>query len=320
MLCTSPISLKIGLVGCGQCLPCRINRRRVWVHRLMLESSLYKDNAFVTLSYSPENLPRLSAPLASPMQGPDGRGNLVPAHLRNFLKRFRKVYEPNRIRFYGVGEYGDDSELPHFHLAVFNYPQCQYIQTRIPRRFNHAEFLASGKQYCCPVCDAVYRSWGMGLVYLGTLDPASCNYIAGYVLKKMTTKDDIRLLGRHPEFSRQSNRPGIAADAMHDVASVLLDFNLAEREGDVPSALRHGKRLLPLGRYLRRKLRLYVTGSEDAPAITVARYLEENDHLRNLQMDQKGSHSLKETYLAQNQQRLWNTDRRYQIFKKGKRL
>lgn len=68
----------------------------------------------------------------------------------------------------------------------------------------------------------------------------------------MTAFNDERLDGRHPEFARMSNRPGIGADFMDEVASTILQHNL-EHE-DVPFALAHGTRVLPLGRYLRTRL------------------------------------------------------------------
>ena len=55
-----------------------------------------------------------------------------------------------------------------------------------------------------------------------------------------------------------SLRPGIGALAVPFVAESLNDTHgaaLVAREGDVPTQLRHGKRLLPLGRYLSRRLR-----------------------------------------------------------------
>lgn len=85
----------------------------------------------------------------------------------------------------------------------------------------------------------------------------------------MTKADDPRLKGRHPEFCRMSLRPGIGLDAMHDVASVLMQFDLDTREADVPSALRHGSRTLPLGRYLRRYLRTLVGKDASAPQETL---------------------------------------------------
>lgn len=67
-----------------------------------------------------------------------------------------------------------------------------------------------------------------------------------------------------------SLRPGIGANAMHNVASEMMRWKLEERM-DAPTALRFGDRLLPLGRYLRRRLRVLVGNSEKTPDI----YLQE---------------------------------------------
>jgi len=286
MLCASPISVRTGgrhetmLVGCGQCLPCRVNRRRIWVHRLMLEAALHGDKSFVTLTYSDENLPV--------------GGTLVPADLRNFLKRLRKSVEPARLRFFAAGEYGDTTERPHYHLALFGYPNCSWGQTR-PR------------EHCCAACDQIRESWGHGNVFLGELTDASASYIAGYVLKKMTGKDDLRLAGRHPEFARMSNRPGIGADMMHEVASTLLDFNLDETQADVPSALRHGTRTMALGRYLHRKLRTYVGKSPDSPESVKAENRAEMQRLREAQSLSK-KQSLSNVYVEENLQKIRNLE------------
>lgn len=53
-----------------------------------------------------------------------------------------------------------------------------------------------------------------------------------------------------------SLRPGIGFTAMEEVARTIERFNLVDRMSDVPTSLRHGRRLLPLGRYLRRRLRV----------------------------------------------------------------
>ena len=63
MLCSSPITVTgLGVVGCGQCIPCRINKRREWVGRLTLEAGLYTDNAFLTLTYDDAHLPTVVGP------------------------------------------------------------------------------------------------------------------------------------------------------------------------------------------------------------------------------------------------------------------
>lgn len=137
--------------------------------------------------------------------------------------------------------------------------------------------------------------WGKGDVYLGEVTEHSVQYCAGYTVKKMTAKDDPRLTGRAPEFAQPSLVPGLGANAMPEIASTLLEFNLEEREADVPSALRHGSRVLPLGRYLRRKLRVEVGLPPDAPQATLDEAKERLRPLREAAFD--ASASFKETVI-----------------------
>jgi len=243
MLCQSPIVQGDFVHGCGQCLPCRYNKRRVWTHRIMLEQSLWENNAFVTLTYSDEKLPV--------------GGTLVPSHLSLFLKRLRYAIAPERIRFFGVGEYGDQSERPHYHLALFNYRTCERGRT------DHNAIMRRGG--CCNQCDLISREWGLGGVDVGLLEPSSAAYVCGYVAKKWTDKDDFRLNGRHPEFARMSKRPGLGAGVMDEVASTLLALPNFDSLVDVPTALSHGKRTLPLGNYLVRRLRTRVGREPNCP-------------------------------------------------------
>ena len=41
-------------------------------------------------------------------------------HFQLFMKRLRKEFAPNNIRFYMCGEYGEDFSRPHFHALLFN--------------------------------------------------------------------------------------------------------------------------------------------------------------------------------------------------------
>lgn len=223
---------------------------------------MYTENAFLTLTYSDENLTFVSTPPSA---------TLIPKDLQNFLKRFRKWQEPNRVRFYAVGEYGDDTQRPHYHAAIFNFGTCHRGTTK--RKYGN--FGPSDWRNCCPVCRMVGTLWGHGDVFLGNMALESAQYLAGYVTKKMTSKDDPRLNGRHPEFARMSLRPGIGSDYMYEVASVLLDHDIMSSQGDVPSSLRVGSRMMPIGRFLRRKLRTYVGMEAEAPRSSVLEH-----HLR----------------------------------------
>lgn len=219
--------------GCGQCMPCRINRQRLWKHRLILESYKHAESSFVTLTYAPEHEPALRS--------------LNPSDTQKWLKRLRERIAPTKVRFYLAGEYGDQTERPHYHAALFGYPPCLYGQSRYNQRLTN----------CCPNCDLIRDTWGKGNIMLGTLTPQSAGYICGYVTKKMTAKDDPRLNGRHPEFCRMSRRPGIAAGAIEELSELVFSqYGRDEilKTGQLPSVLRHGSSLMPLGRYLRKKL------------------------------------------------------------------
>ena len=248
MLCEYPFVTNGKAFGCGQCLPCRINKRRIWSHRIMLESYCHGDNSFITLTYADGELP---------IDG-DGQMTLLPKDLQDWLKRFRKKIEPLKVRYFAVGEYGDESGRPHYHLAMFGFPSCYRIQ---PRYRNGV--LQKCSENC--VCSVVESTWKKGRVAVDRLEKDSAEYICGYTVKKMTAKDDVRLGGRHPEFARMSLRPGIGFNFMFEVASGLMDYALEDTQLDVPGALRHGAKERPIGRYLQKKLRSMVGKDEEVP-------------------------------------------------------
>lgn len=265
---------------------------------MMLELEDHEHASFVTLTYSEDNLRFTSS----------GAATLSPEDLRNFFKRFRRAIAPKRIRYYACGEYGDQTERPHYHLALFGWPPCAWGRSR------YTKF----RTRCCASCDLLRSVWGFGNIDVGLLERASAGYVAGYVIKKMTSKDDIRLNGRYPEFSRQSRRPGIGLNALHNVASTLLQYELNESQTDVPSVLRHGSKLMPLGRYLRRKLRMMVGKDEKAPE-EILKALEQE--VRNVwfdsQVDEKAEKpiSIREAVMKKGAQSALNLETRSKIMK-----
>jgi len=140
-----------------------------------------------------------------------------------------------RIRFFAVGEYGDSTWRAHYHLVLFGI----------------------GPEFTKEIDD----SWKKGFTSTLPLSRELARYICGYVTKKLTKVDRVtvdQLQGRRVEFARMSLRPGIGAHSMSSVASSLFDAagaRLVSVTGDVPVALGSGRSKLPLGRYLRRRLR-----------------------------------------------------------------
>lgn len=187
---------------------------------MMLESMLHPHNSFVTLTYSPENLPE--------------GGTLVPKDTELFLKRLRFNLAPVKLRYFLCGEYGEQTWRPHYHAILFNVPQ--------------------------QASKDIDAAWQKGMIHVGEATQESMQYCAGYVTKKLTTERDMDFAGRPelvPEFARMSRRPGLGANALPFVAAAYSDA-VAARDvairGDVPDALRIGGKKLPLGRYLKTKL------------------------------------------------------------------
>lgn len=260
----------------------------MWTHRIMLEALQHTENCFLTLTYEPLKTPLTSSSLAT----------LQPKDLSDWLKRFRKAIHPLKIRFYAVGEYGDDNWRPHYHLALFGYPHCRFGNTLGNKPPSYHRI--TPQPSCCDVCDLVRDTWGKGKIFSGDLSPNSAQYVSGYVTKKMTAGDGWEnfLVDRHPEFARMSNRPGIGFSAMHEVASELMRLDLDTSQADVPSALRHGKRVLPLGRYLTRSLRKMVGKDEKTPQDILDTKAEK---MLSLQYDAiRNKRGLKGEILAQN--------------------
>lgn len=265
MLCRKPFIAADAAYGCGQCLPCRVKRRRIWVHRLLLESLMHAESSFVTVTYGEERLPLIS-----------GVPTLRREDYRLWLKRLRKrmgsIVPGWKLRFFLVGEYGEESGRPHYHAALFGFRGCDYGDSRLGP--------AGDRKPCrCASCVIIQGSWGLGRVHQGVVERKSAQYLAGYTVKGMTGVGDDRLGGREPEFARMSLRPGIGADAMSNVGRVLECYQLAA-DGDVPSALRIGERILPLGRYLRERLRLVVGTTDDEKAASLEDWRKELSELR----------------------------------------
>lgn len=179
-------------VGCGHCVGCRSDQARQWMIRLVHESRLHVDSAFVTLTYDDEHLPR------------DPHGTLVPLHLTNFWKRLRE--RVGRLSYYACGEYGELTKRPHYHAIIFG--------PHFGRKTDH-----EGRTFSTTIEDV----WKKGRTDIGSVTPASCSYVAGYVMKKQwaRARDDYyervwpdtgEVFSVEPEFSRMSRRPAIGLD------------------------------------------------------------------------------------------------------------
>lgn len=147
----------------------------------MMELVTSKGACFLTLTYDQEHNPN---------------NNLNPYDLEKFLKRLRKQFAPTALRFFAVGEYGDQTQRPHYHLILFGL-----------------NLSINEKQ--------VLNCWRYGSIHFGEATQQSMSYCCGYITKDMTKRDDQRLNNRHPEFTRMSRKPGIGAAFVNNVSSAF---------------------------------------------------------------------------------------------------
>lgn len=163
----------------------------------MHEASLFEQNSYITLTYSPENLPP--------------GGTLVKKHFQDFMKRLRKHFAPRRIRFYACGEYGSKLQRPHYHACLFNL----WFEDAV-----HFKGTGDKKLY---ISDTLAEVWGKGHASIGAVTFDSAAYVARYIMKKITgdgshdyywkvdqaTGEAVQV---EPEFTLMSRRPGIGAE------------------------------------------------------------------------------------------------------------
>lgn len=194
-------------VPCGICSECLNNKARNWVSRLMLESRLHQFNYFVTLTYDDLFLTS---------------HNLVPDDFTSFMKKFRinlqRDFNYTGLRFYGVGEYGEQFARPHFHIIIFS-------DIDLSKDFKYYKKNEFGD--ILYTSDYLSNIWKKGFVTIGDVSPSSCAYVARYTEKKQLLtskqKDDLIKKGIVPEFSRMSRRPGIAAEFLDLAIDKFLD-------------------------------------------------------------------------------------------------
>lgn len=230
------------VIGCGQCMGCRIARSREWADRCMLELKYASSAWFLTLTYDDEHIP-MSA-YSDPETGElAGRCNtLARRDVQLFLMRLRKAFPESVIRFFGCGEYGPETIRPHYHMIVFNLPlqdltpvpgavipNTQYywslavqkawsIYHRGYPKYGDGSITPLAMDLGPPFMEAQYngREYGyyepIGRVVVAEVNWQTCAYVARYCTKKMTGQygkvyDQFNM---QPPFSMMSTNPGIA--------------------------------------------------------------------------------------------------------------
>lgn len=114
-MCLNPIKTKNSPdpVPCGKCPECRNRRATGWAFRILQEYKKATTAHFLTLTYDETRVPR---------NNDTGYATLNKSDVQNFIKRLRKYSKKGtkKIRYYAVGEYGSETQRPHYHIIIFN--------------------------------------------------------------------------------------------------------------------------------------------------------------------------------------------------------
>lgn len=202
MKCVTPLSIRHPhgtgnsvrvIVPCGKCGACLQNNRADWSFRLKEELKSSESAWFITLTYKNENLPMNK-----------GIPTIEKKAIQLFIKRVRKEHytlnmkgaprylRMSPVRYYAVGEYGSNTDRPHYHVILFNihYAQAQNLDKR----------------------------WQLGELHMSPVSDANIHYITKFHVNKKEDREildeetgELVKLGtlRQKEFSLMSTNKGI---------------------------------------------------------------------------------------------------------------
>ena len=191
---------------CGKCLACRTSYTKDWSVRCLLEASLYKFNYFLTLTYDDQHI-----------------NYACRKDFTDFIDRLR-YYCPG-VRYFACCERGETTGRLHFHAILFNcdIPDLEFI----------------GKREGNNVFDSklIKKLWQCGLIDIGDVTMASCQYVAGYVMKKLRTHSS-------DEYTLMSLKPGIGAGYFEKNFQVIYETDGVYIKGKKYKAPRYFDKLL----------------------------------------------------------------------------
>lgn len=151
--------------NCHKCAACIAQKRSEWTFRLLQEMKIATSAYFLTLTYSDEHVPKDL--------------NLSKEELQNFFKRLRVAQSKvtkSQIRYYAIGEYGENTHRPHYHIILFNV---------------HND-----------VKPNLETIWKKGFIQLKPVNQARLHYVTKHQVVTM-----LELQEKEPPFSLMSKRP-----------------------------------------------------------------------------------------------------------------
>lgn len=149
---------------CMNCIGCRLDHARSWQLRITHERPYWDLACFITLTYNKENLPHPPS--------------LVKRDMQLFWKRLRKYHWKygggSKIKYFQCGEYGGNTNRPHYHAIIFG---LDFADKRPFKKGKRGDQL-----YTSAKLDEL---WGLGFCSIGSVSTKSAGYVARYSLKKV---------------------------------------------------------------------------------------------------------------------------------------
>lgn len=223
-------------VPCGKCIGCRLDYSRQWANRCMLELEYHDSAYFVTLTYDDAHIPKTA-------YGDQETGEAIDAYTLSkrdfqlFMKRLRKAFPDDEIRFFACGEYGSNTFRPHYHAIIYGLHLDDLVMAgrsgsgysyQYSQKLQNAWSIyhPGGKNY-----DAWYEP--IGFVSVGNVTWETCAYVARYIMKKQKGDDAVfyDLHNVQPEFTLMSRKPGIGRQ-WYDDHPDLYDFEFINLKTD----------------------------------------------------------------------------------------
>lgn len=142
-------------VPCGHCFECQLQKKRQWTFRCLAEAKLHRFNYFLTITYDNEHVT-----------------NTNKRDCQNFIKYLRRL--DFDFKYYLVGELGDKTKRPHYHMAMFSdveIPDAKVWSGKPSQPLMRSKLLE--------------KCWlNKGQILFGRLDTASIRYVLGYLNSK----------------------------------------------------------------------------------------------------------------------------------------
>lgn len=212
---------------CGKCLECRLEYGRQWAVRSVHEAEMYGDNnAFITLTYSPENLKsskliyedfqlfvkrlreEIYCSAVNADYGPKFWENLKSKDRKAF--RAENKYENTRIGVFCAGEYGEETRRPHWHALLFNWRPSDGVYSYTNKNGDD-----------CYESETLTRLWGKGHAEFGSVTFKSAGYVARYAAKKIVHSPN----GKLREADTHEWQPISKKSSKHAIGKRWLEKN-----------------------------------------------------------------------------------------------